>query len=106
MGQKGDKHTTTSAIAAEMLLKTLSEIEGITSKKMFGGYGVFHDGQMFAIVDSKGEVFMKYDPAQFSDIGASDQHGKMPYFGIPENCDVTGQLWIEWAKRSIEVSKK
>lgn len=101
MGQKGDKHTNESQLSAELLLEKLAGIAGISSKKMFGGHGIFHEGKMFAMVDSKGDVYMRYDPAQFREIGESVKHGKMPYFTIPENRDVIGDLWERWARESI-----
>jgi len=54
MGVKGDKTSQDSVLAAELLVEKLISIGSITSKKMFGGHGIFHEGKMFAIVDSKG----------------------------------------------------
>ena len=54
MGVKGDKMKQDSVLATELLLEKLARINGISSKKMFGGHGIFHDGKMFGMVDSKG----------------------------------------------------
>ena len=46
MGEKGKKLSQESVISAELLLEKLSQIGGLTSKKMFGGHGIFHEGKM------------------------------------------------------------
>ncbi|MCK5429463.1 MAG: TfoX/Sxy family protein, partial [Anaerolineales bacterium] len=52
MGKQGDKLTNSSTQAAEDLQRRLSALGEITTKKMFGGYGIFESGKMFALVDS------------------------------------------------------
>lgn len=37
----------------------LGHIPGITSRAMFGGYGVYKDGQIFAILAMKDELYFK-----------------------------------------------
>ena len=56
MGVKGIKRTQEADLTCTLLIERLSLIPGITSKKMFGGYGIFHDSKMFGIIDSKGGV--------------------------------------------------
>ena len=84
MGQKGDKLTQESGLSAEELARHLNPIGGITSKKMFGGHGIFHEGKMFCIVDSKGNSFMKVDEVDpdkqeaffFENVGSKQRSGK------------------------------
>lgn len=104
MGLKGDKHTSESALSAKVLTEKLAAIDGISSKKMFGGNGIFHDGSMFAMVDSKGRIFMKADPTELSGVGSSEKHGRMPYYALPADLDLTTDQWIEWAKRSMAIN--
>ena len=61
MRQKGDIHTNEAQLTADLLLEKLSSLNGITSKKMFGGHGIFHNGKMFGMVDSKGNCALKAD---------------------------------------------
>ncbi len=99
MGQKGDKHSNDAALSSELVLEKLASLENITSKKMFGGHGIFSNGKMFGMVDSKGQVYMKADPEEIG-LGTSEKHGKMPYFKIDiENLNV--EQWEEWALKSI-----
>lgn len=87
MGQKGDKHSNEAQLTADLLLEKLSSLNGITSKKMFGGHGIFHNGKMFGIVDSKGKSFLRTNDEtkpSFLKKGA-EQHSKMPDHTIPES---------------------
>lgn len=107
MGTKGDKMTADCQNAAEELVSRLAAIEGITSKKMFGGHGIFHEGKMFGLIDSKGTVHFKVDDSssiKYMDHG-SQKHGKMPYCSVPENVLADTNVLLEWAKESIEISK-
>jgi DNA transformation protein len=107
MGVKGDRLTRDSVISAELLVEKLGVIDGITSKKMFGGHGIFHEGKMFGLIDSKGKAFMKVDDtnrADFEVVNAS-QHSKMPYFSIPNAILNDQEALVEWAEKSISASK-
>ena len=61
MGEKDAKLTNASTEAAEGLQLRLLVLGDVTIKKMFGGYGVFDSGTMFALVDSQGGIFFKAD---------------------------------------------
>lgn len=107
MGVKGDKSTSEAALQAELFLEKLSSLNGITGKKMFGGHGIFCDGKMFGIVDSKGQCFLKVDDsnkADFEAAGASS-HGKMPYYTIPEDVFSNNDELSKWARKSIATAK-
>ena len=107
MGIKGDKLTQGSVISAEILAEKLGSIDGVSTKKMFGGHGVFHKGKMFGIINSKGQSFLKIDESSKADFEkrGSHQHSKMPYFSIPEEIMNNQEMLIVWAKKSIEISK-
>ena len=50
MGQKGAKLTTDSESYLSDVMTRLESLGDVTSRKMFGGFGIFHDGAMFGIV--------------------------------------------------------
>ena len=107
MGVKGNKLSNDATLSVELLKEKLIQISGITSKKMFGGFGDFHEGKMFALVNSKGEMYLKINDSirpKFEEAGAQ-QHGKMPYFYIPEKVFNDLEKLIQWAEESIEISK-
>jgi DNA transformation protein len=85
---------------AERLLDELTPLGDVTTKKMFGGYGVFEDAVMFALVDSSGGAFLRADEttaARFEEAG-SEAHGRMPYWRIPHA--VLDDLGNNGARRS------
>jgi hypothetical protein len=47
--------------SAERLVDALGSLGDVTSRKMVGGYGVFCDGVMFALVDSTGLAHLRTD---------------------------------------------
>lgn len=106
MGVKGIKRTSETDLTSELLLERLSQIPQITSKKMFGGYGIFHEVKMFALVNSSGHIFVKSHEtiqARF-DAANAQQHGKMPYFSLADDVFNDINKLLEWARESINIS--
>ena len=106
MGTKGAKLTQDASDACEHLIDELSSLGELSSKKMFGGYGVFESGVMFALVNSQGEVFFKADDSnrgQFQEIGAK-KHGRMPYFQVPSTILADTPTLQAWARSSMAVA--
>lgn len=107
MGIKGDKLTKDSELSAELMTQKLGSLAGITTKRMFGGHGIFHNAKMFGLIDSKGQVYLKADDSiksNFENAG-SHRHSRMPYFSIPEEVLSNADSLVEWANRSIAISK-
>ena len=107
MGRKGARLTGDATETAAMLVDALGALGNVTSKKMFGGYGVFLDGVMFALVDSGGVPHLRTDESttrQFEKAG-SDKHSRMPYWSIPAAVvDDSGKL-VEWGTEALEVAR-
>jgi DNA transformation protein len=106
MGKKGDKLTNSSSQATQDLQRRLITLGEVTTKKMFGGYGIFKSGKMFALVDSGGGVYLKADDTnhdRFEEAG-SKKHGRMPYFKIPDEVLSNDPDLLEWAQASIVVA--
>ena len=107
MGKKGDKLSNESTIVAEQLLERLESIGGVTTKKMFGGHGIFHDAKMFGLIDSRGQTFFKAADdlkTAYEEMG-SEKHSRMPYFSVPDDILGDPDKLKEWANKSIELSK-
>ena len=87
------------------VLGNLTTIGDITSKPMFGGYGIFHDGAMFGIVKGNG-LFLKVGDSNRPDYekAASVQYKPMPYFRVPANVISKAPNLLEWALASIKVA--
>lgn len=108
MGKKGAKLTAVSTEIAAELVRQLRDLGDVSSKKMFGGSGIFESGKMFAFVDSEGEVFLKADDSnrqQFEEAGAA-KHGRMPYFEVPQAILEDDADLKKWARTSMAVGKK
>lgn len=108
MGTKGDKQTSAAEHAAKQLLEKLISLDGISSKKMFGGYGIFHDAKMFGMIDPKGQAYLKVDPNQKEILleKGAQAHAKMPYVTIPEKVLNDRKELESWSSESIKLSKK
>ena len=106
MGRKGAKLTQEATKVSEGLVHVLSDLGKVYSRKMFGGYGIFESGAMFALVTSEGIIHLKVDQSnrkRFEDIEA-EKYGKMPYFEVPQNVLTNEQKLHEWARDSIDIA--
>ncbi|MFS4437566.1 TfoX/Sxy family protein [Paracoccaceae bacterium GXU_MW_L88] len=90
---------------------------GITTRKMFGGLGIYSGGQIFAVLDSTGILYIKARDALAEDLAAegasqftpsmTDKSGKtrsgaMPYWSLPEAALDDPEEAVHWARRSLE----
>lgn len=96
----------------------LGHIEGITSRKMFGGYGIYLDGNIFAIITDDAELRFKVDDSnrsQYEELGSTPfvytGHKKrgpvtMNYYLVPEEIMEDREKIEAWAQQSASLSKK
>ncbi|NQS91335.1 MAG: TfoX/Sxy family protein [Chloroflexi bacterium] len=108
MAEKGDQLTNLSALAAEKFQEIVGGLGSIRTKKMFGGYGVFEEDTMFALVDKDGNIFLKADDSnrQLFEEAGSVKHGRMPYFNVPEQILNNNEILLDWARSAISAAKK
>jgi DNA transformation protein len=106
MGEKGARQSQAGSAMAEQLLDELAPLGAVTAKKMFGGYGVFADGVMFALVDSAGRAHLRADEATAPGFEAagSDKHGRMPSWQIPDDVMADPDQLLAWAGRARDVA--
>jgi DNA transformation protein and related proteins len=105
MGIKGGKQNQESVISADLFLEKLQPIGDIKSKRMFGGHGIFYKGNMFAIIDSRGQSYLKVDEstrAEFEKRG-SHKHSRMPYYSVPNDVIMNQDELIRWTLKCIEI---
>ena len=99
----------------EFLNETFEEFGLIDVRKMFGGYGVYHDGVMFGLVE-KDTLYLKADETtqkHFESRGLSqfqyDRAGKvvkMSYYKAPEEIYDDREKAALWARRAYQVAVK
>ncbi len=106
MGRKGDRQSSPGARFCEDLLPRLAALGAVSSKKMFGGYGLFQAGKMFGLITSDAELFLKVTDANRAHFrrARAPQHGKMPYFRVPKRVLADNARLLEWAGSAVEVA--
>jgi DNA transformation protein len=72
---------------------------------MFGGYGIFHEGKMFALIKGSG-LFFKVDNSNLSEYekAGSQQFRPMPYYKVPQDVFADPGTLRNWAGKSIEIA--
>lgn len=107
MGKKGAKLTTDAVQVASDLVDTLAAAGELSTRKMFGGVGIFEQGTMFAIVNSAGQVYFRAGDENLERFTAagSHRHGKMPYYSVPDAVLRDGRVLLGWAESAIAVSR-
>lgn len=98
------------------VLDRLQIAAAATSRKMFGGYGIFHDGTMFALI-ADNELYLKADHKSshyfdamnlppFSYTKAEGKILKMSYYLAPESFFEEPEQTLLWAKRALDASRR
>ena len=107
MGKRGDKLTADATQRADQLVESLAQLGDVTSKKMFGGYGIFESGLMFALVQSDGMPCLRVAKAgeeKFTGAG-SRKHDRMPYWSIPDKVLDDDANLIDWATDALDAAR-
>ena len=90
------------------VLDLLAQFSEVSSRKMFGGYGIFHEGLMIALI-ADNELFLKADKQSvhfFEDsdcpaFGYSKSDGKqykMSYYRAPEAFFEDPEQTLRWSQ--------
>ena len=92
----------------ENVLKLLAPLGDVRPKSMFGGFGIFLDDSMFALITKNDELFLKADDLNrpsFEEIGLKP-YGRMPYYAAPVD---SLKDWTEiklWAEGAVKASSR
>ena len=101
-----------------VIADVLGHIDGITSKKMFGGYSLYLDGAIFGLITgddelrfkANDETKLKYEALggqQFIYSGHKNRKPTgMPYWQVPEEVMEDRERIEEWARESASLSRK
>jgi len=97
----------------EYLLEILEPFAGVTAKSMFGGYGVFKEGLMFALVADDTLYFKVDDFNRFEferlNLGPfiymkGDKPMPMSYYKAPESALDNSEEMVRWALARYELA--
>jgi len=97
-----------------VLSEVLAGIDGISSRAMFGGYGIYKDGVIFAIIADE-QLYFKVDESNRKDYEQYGSHpfvysqGKtksttMSYWELPADIQEDRHEIVEWVQKSYDVS--
>jgi DNA transformation protein and related proteins len=96
------------------LLDLLSPLGHVAAKSMFGGWGIYHDSRMFALV-AYDTFYVKVDDstrADFSGLAPFSYETKngrrevMSYHTVPTEALDSSSLLCEWARKGIEAAER
>jgi DNA transformation protein len=59
----------------EFVLESLQPLEGVSARRMFGGWGIYKDGLMFALI-ARDQLYFKVDDGN----RAAYEQADLPYF--------------------------
>ena len=90
----------------DLVLERLASLGTGTGKSMFGGFGVFLEGEMFGLI-SNDVLYLKADDSNRADYVArgSNQYKPMPYFRVPDDVFEDAEELRVWAKKSITIAQ-
>lgn len=98
----------------DFLLEQMSDVEGVTHKKMFGGVGFYRDGVMFGGIMG-GSMHLKVDDQTrdaFIDQGMEPfHHGKkgksLPtYYQVPVDIVEDRDALAAWAEKAYQAARR
>ncbi len=81
------------------VMELLAPLGEVSSRAMFGGYGIFHEGDMFALVSGATLYFKVNDSnhAAYEEVG-SRQFTPMPYYEVPAEVLENMAMLHDWAR--------
>jgi DNA transformation protein and related proteins len=95
------------------LLEQLQRVPRVTSRRMFGGVGVYSDGIFFAIIDDD-VLYLKVDDSNRGDF---EQRGMRPfcpypdqpdkamgYFAVPADVLEDEEDLAAWSRKAVQVA--
>lgn len=86
------------------IMEMLAPLGGLTSRSMFGGFGVFHEGDMFGLI-SGSTLYFKVDDSNRAayEAAGSSRFKPMPYYEVPADVIEDGDKFSEWANIAIAI---
>ncbi len=98
----------TSPEYAEYIIDLLTPHYPVTTRKMFGGVGIFCDYGMCALITSEDVLHFKVDDENRADYEAADmaQFHRMPYFQLPEALLEDADELEVWLAKSIDAAQR
>ncbi len=89
----------------DQVMTCLAPLGIVSNKPMFGGYGLFHEGHMFALI-SGNDLFFKVDNSNRSlyEQKGCKQYKPMPYYQVPAEVFQDTTKLLDWARLSVSIA--
>jgi DNA transformation protein len=111
MSNKAEKARFLEYVVSEVL----ADVDGISSRAMFGGYGIYKDGVIFAIIadeqlyfkvdDSNRKDYEQYGSGPFVYSQGKTKSTSMSYWELPADIQEDRDEIANWVDKSYDVSK-
>jgi DNA transformation protein len=95
------------------IVEQLAALPALSTRRMFGGIGIYSDALFFALIDDD-VLFFKVDDANRDDYVSRGMKAFMPfpgqpslgYFQVPPDVIEEAEELARWARRSVEVAQR
>jgi DNA transformation protein len=95
------------------IIEQLAALPALSTRRMFGGLGIYCDASFFALIDDD-VLFFKVDDANRDDYVSRGMKAFMPfpgqpslgYFQVPADVIEEAEELARWARRSVEVARR
>ena len=95
------------------IIEQLGAVPALSTRRMFGGVGLYSDEWFFALIDDDA-VFFKVDDANREDYVSRGMKAFMPipgkasfgYYQVPADVIEEAEELARWARRSVEVAQR
>ena len=96
------------------VLEQLAALRGLTSRRMFGGYGLYCDGAFFGLIDDDTLYFKTGESnradyesrgmRRFDPYPSTPSRGGFGYHEVPADVLEDAEQLVAWARKSVEVA--
>ena len=95
------------------IIEQLAALPALSTRRMFGGLGLYSGDWFFALIDDD-VLYFKVDDANREDYVSRGMKAFMPipdkasmgYFQVPEDVIEEAEELTRWARRSVEVAQR
>ena len=95
------------------IIEQLAALPALSTRRMFGGIGIYSDALFFALIDDD-VLFFKVDDSNRDDYLSRGMKAFMPfpdqpslgYFQVPPDVIEEAEELTRWARRSVEVAQR
>lgn len=95
------------------IVEQLAAVPALSTRRMFGGLGLYSDEWFFALIDDD-VLFFKVDDANREDYVSRGMQAFMPipgkasfgYYQVPADVIEEAEELTRWARRSVEVAQR